>query len=72
MSTLRNRQDAERNQLMSLLGSLEGNATNINEFIHVARNYIGWGYPDPTEHLKTALRNYLEGQNENDTGHIKK
>ncbi|WP_333876836.1 hypothetical protein [Methylobacter sp.] len=58
--TLDQKHKAEKVRLQSLLDGLESRATNWVTLNDVVGAYVGFGYGDPTEHFKAALKHYIE------------
>jgi hypothetical protein len=57
--SLAKKQAGERAKLKRLLDNLDDRATNWQQLNESVAHYIGWGYGDPTQHFKDALRAYL-------------
>lgn len=57
--TLTERQYLERRNLAKLLEVLDSRAPTADSLIQAINGAIGWGCPDPTPHLREALRHYL-------------
>lgn len=60
MTRLQQRHLVERQQLESLRDSLESRAHDLKSFIEVLESCYTFSSLDPVEHLKAAMRNYLE------------
>lgn len=57
--TLTGKQKAEREALKKLLEVLDEREPTFDSLKQAVNGATGWGRPDPTPHLREALRHYL-------------